>query len=195
MNPKCIIIKTTSKEFYIALTHKLKEFKNIRFSNLKINGFYTVIIKCHNYYDENNQAYENALYGSYTFLYSIISIILSELLLTHFENSISKRIVVSQKFKHNNINTKKLSTISSLLLDNDSPFEFSKILYSKRRKIILNTTLENFRKHNFIFIDHFLDFSSKEYINELNDIIDVSMQILENKSLYNYMMNYIFQNH
>ena len=96
--------------------------------------------------------------------------------------------------KINNTNLHKLSNISSLLLDEHSPFEFSKILYKKRKQLLLHTLLGNFRKRNFIFTDYFIDFSAKEYLEELNRIIYVSKEILENKQLYDYMMNFVFKN-
>lgn len=192
MNPKCIIIKTQSKDFFNAILYKLKEFNNIRFFHFKLNGFYTLTIKCHTYYNKMNIMDKTKLYGSYIFLYSIISIILSELLMIYYEPSVSKRIIVSKK--NNQINLHKLSTISSLLLDENSPFEFSKPLFKKRKNFILISVLKNFRIRNYIFIDYFLDFCAKEYIKELEEIIDTSIEILNNKILYDYMMNYIFQN-
>ena len=192
MNPKSIIIKTQSKDFHNALIYKLKEFKNIRFTSIKLNGFYIVIIKCHTYYNRESTLDETKLYGSYIFLYSIVSIILSELLICYHENSISKRIINKTQFT--SVKIHKLSSISSLLLDEHSPFDFSEILYKKRKNILLNTLLHSFRKRNFIFTDYFIDFFAKEYLQELKRIIDVSIEILENKQLYDYMMNFVFKN-
>ena len=190
MNPRCIIIKSQTKELYYILIYKLKEFKNIRFFYRKINGFYTIVIKCYNYYYPNNQLSESKLYGSYIFLYSIISIILSELFITYHENIISKRIIYTKKLK--NIDYKKLSSISALLLDENSPLEFSKILYRKRKNHILNTLFQNFIKRNFVFIDNFIDLFAKDYLYELKSTIDAAIEILHNKSLYSYIMSFIF---
>ena len=54
MNPKCIILKTQSINVFNAFLYKLNEIKNIRFFNFKINGWYTVVIKCHNYYNRQD---------------------------------------------------------------------------------------------------------------------------------------------
>ena len=112
MNPKCITIKTQSKDFYNALIYKLNEIKNIRFASIKLNGFYSVIIKCHTYYNRVSRLNETKLYGSYIFLYSIVSIILSELLICYYENSISKRIINQTQFT--NVKIHKLSNIPQL---------------------------------------------------------------------------------
>ena len=119
MSPKCIIIKSQTEELYYILIYKLKDLKNVRFFYKKINGFYTIIIKCHNYYNKDSLLDENKLYGSYIFLYSVVSIILSELLITYYEHIVSKRIIYYKKNK--NLDYDKLSTISSLLLDENSP--------------------------------------------------------------------------
>ncbi|MBO5141947.1 MAG: hypothetical protein J6C46_02930 [Clostridia bacterium] len=192
MNPKCIIIKSQSKDFANALIYKLNEVENLRFFSFKLNGFFTIVIKCQNYYNSKIKLKEKTLYGSYIFVYSVLSIILSDLFISHYEHSISKRIILS-RYKAK-INSNKFSNISALLLDENSPFEFSKILFLKRKKYILDSLLHNFRKCNYIFSDYFIDFSSKKYIEELNKIIDVSTEILNNKHLYDYIMNFIFKN-
>lgn len=192
MSPKCIIIKTQSQNIYNALAYKLSELENIRFWNFKINGFYTITIKCFNYYKTNKALEDSTLYGNYIFLYSIVSIILTELFLTYYEDLISRRIIITKNYK--NINFSKLSNISSLLLDEHSPFEFSKILYRKRKCFLLNNILKNFRKRNYIYTDYFIDFYAKDYLFELNEIIDASIEIFGNKPLYDYMMNFIFAN-
>lgn len=192
MSPKCIVIKSQTEDFYYALIYKLKDFKNIRFFYRKTNGFYTIVIKCHNYYCQDSLLDESKFYGSYIFLYSIVSIILSELLIIYHEDIISKRIIFNKKRR--NFNYKKLSSISALLLDEHSPLEFSKTLYRKRKKHLINTLLQNFRKRNFIFTDNFIDFCAKDYLKELESTIDASIEILQNKPLYDYMMSFVFTN-
>jgi len=190
MNPKCIIIKTQSRNVFEAFAYKLDELHNIRFWKFKYNGFYTITIKCFNYYEKNKISDTSNLYGSYIFLYSIVSIILSELFLTYYEDLVSRRIIVAKKTK--NINFSKLSSISSLLLDEHSPFEFSKILYRRRKCFLLDNILKNFRKRNYIYIDYFIDFFAKDYIFELKKVIEASIEIIDNKPLYDYMMSFIF---
>lgn len=192
MSPKCIIIKSQTEELYYILIYKLKDFKNIRFFYKKINGFYTIVIKCHNYYNQNSLLDESKLYGSYIFLYSIISIILSELLMTYYEHIVSKRIIYHKKTI--DIDYNKLSTISALLLDENSPLELSKILYIKRKNYLVNTLLQNFRKRNYVFTDNFIDFFAKDYLYELESTIQASIEILQNKLLYDHIMSLIFTN-
>lgn len=190
MNPKCIIIKTQSKELFDALIYKIEEATNIRFWKFKINGFYTITIKCINYYKKTFSIDKNKLYGNYIFLYSLVSIILSELFISEYEPLISRRIILSKK--HNTSNLYKLCNISALLLDENSPFEFSKTLYRKRKCFLLDSILKNFRKRNYIYTDNFIDFFAKKYLCELEKVIAASFEILNNKPLYEYMMKFVF---
>lgn len=191
MNPRYILIKSQNFDLINALLFQLKEMNQIRFFHFKINGFYTITIQCHNYYDSESILDKNKLYGSYIFLYSILSIILSDLLITYYEHNLINHMLHNRKLNNDSLN--KVSNISSLLLDENSPFEFSKLLYKKRKKYLLDALLINFRKRNFIFVDYFLDFNTPEYQIEISKIVDASLEILDNKLLYNYMMNFIFQ--
>lgn len=190
MNPRAILIKSQNKEFIHTLLFKLKEMKQIRFFHFKCNGFYTITIQCYNYYDRELIFHENQLYGNYIFLYSILSILLSDLLLLHYEHRITHRMLHLKDFTPKELS--KLSSISALLLDEESPFEFSKVLYTKRKQIVLTTLLHHFRKHNYIFVDHFLDFNAGDYKTELSKIIEASLEILKDNALYHYMMRFIF---
>lgn len=206
MSSKCIIIKSQSKDFFNALIYKIKEIKNIRFFTFHINGFYTLVIKCHNYYNSNSVLDDSKLYGSYIFLYSLVSIILSELFLSYYEHIVSTRIISAKckiNKKHRDLRSftdskseldfNKLSSISSLLLDENSPLEFSNVLYKKRKSLLLDSILKNFRNKNYIYADYFIDFNSPNYIKELDKIINTSIEILGNKPLYNYVMQFIFK--
>lgn len=191
MNPRYILIKSQNLELINALLFQIKEIKHIRFFYFKANGFYTITIKCYNYYNSKNIFNENKLYGNYVFLYSVLSIMLADLFIINKEHEVAHHLL-----QNKNLSTKKLSKISnilSLLLDENSPLEFSEILYKRRKNYLLDALFRNFRKRNFIFIDYFLDFNSHSYKNEISKIVEASLEILENKTLYDYMLNFIFQ--
>ena len=158
MNPRYILIKSQNSDFIYALLFQIKEIKQIRFFHFKLNGFYTITIQCYNYYNSENTFDENKLYGSYIFLYSVISIILSDLLIAHHEHEIARRMLRTKKLTSKELS--KVSNISALLLDENSTFEFSEILYKRRKNYLLDALFKNFRNHNFIFVDYFLDFNA-----------------------------------
>lgn len=192
MNPRYILIKSQNSEFMNAFLYQLREFHQIRFFYFKINGFHTVTIQCYNYYSDKNTLDENKLYGSYIFLYSVVAILLADLLLIHYEHILTHRMLSASKIKKKQLS--KLSSISALLLDENSPFEFSTFLYKHRKRVLLDAILKNFRKRNFIFVDYFLDFNAPDYRKKVLEIVEASIAISENKSLYQYVMNFIFPN-
>ena len=82
MNSKFIIIKINSENFYNLLVSKLTEYNHIHFISKKINGLYTIAVKCNNFYNKFLDYYTNDnIYTSYIYLYTNISIILSELII------------------------------------------------------------------------------------------------------------------
>lgn len=191
MKPRYILIKTQNSNLIKTLIFQIQEIKHIRFFHFKTNGFYTLTIKCHNYYNPEEIFTDNQLYGSYIFLYSLISMLLSDLLIFYYEHDLTNHLL---KPKHLNIkDLSKISNISALLLDQNSPLELSEVLYKRRKNYLLDDLFQNFRKRNFIFLDYFLDFNAPKYKEEISKIIEASVEILENKTLYHYMMNFIFQ--
>lgn len=191
MQPRYILIKSQNLSLIQTLIFQIKEIKHIRFFHFKLNGFYTLTIKCHNYYNSQKTYDDNQLYGSYVFLYSLLSIMLSDLLIIHYEHNLANRLLKPKKLNISQLT--KISNISALLLDENSPLELSEILYKRRKNNLLDALFQNFRKRNFIFLDYFLDFNAPKYREQVLKIIDASIEILENKTLYNYVMNFIFQ--
>ena len=116
---------------------------------------------------------------------------LSGLLIIHYEHNLANRLLKPKKLNISQLT--KISNISALLLDENSPLELSEILYKRRKNNLLDALFQNFRKRNFIFLDYFLDFNAPKYREQVLKIIDASIEILENKTLYNYVMNFIFQ--
>lgn len=191
MKSRYILIKSQNFNLIQMLIFQIQEIKHIRYFDFKANGFYTLTIKCHNYYNSEQIFTDNQLYGNYIFLYSLISMILSDLLIFYYEHDLTNHLL-----RPRNLDTKelsKISNISALLLDENSPLELSEILYQRRKNLLLDDLFKNFRKRNFIFLDYFLDFNAPKYKEEITKILDASIEILENKTLYNYMMNFIFQ--
>ena len=95
MQPKKIIIKTLSSNLNNEFCNTLLNYPKINFFNKKINGEYVTIVKCYNYYDSISifNSYTcnpniKSIYANYIYLYTNISLILSELIINFFEKSI-----------------------------------------------------------------------------------------------------------
>lgn len=173
MNPKIIIIKIHSKAFYKLLVSELTNYKRLKFYHKKINGIYTVVIKCQAYYENIfSKKFESNIYLSYIYLYTSVSLILSELIIKFFEQKITYQIL-SSKYKYlpmHDIN--RISNVVHVVLDSNFPSIESKKLYLYRKDLILNKLLLNFRNRNYIHADYFAYFKLKDYHNHLENIIE-----------------------
>lgn len=173
MRPKYIIIKIHSRTFYKLLVRELTNYPRIKFFNRKINGIYTVIIKCQNYYEKllNISNYEN-IYSSYIYLYTSISLILSELIIRYYEQKITYQILYSKYGYLHPYELEKIMNITYAVLDSNFPSIESKKLYLYRKDLILNKLLLNFRNRNYIHPDYFAYFKLKDYHEHLENIIE-----------------------
>lgn len=173
MNSKFIIIKITSKKFYILLIRKLTEYKHIHFISKKINGIYTIAIKCENFYNGilNSNISDN-IYKSYIYLYTNISIILSELIIEFYELKITHQILASQYRYLSSYKKYKIRNILQAVLDVNFPSSESRKLYLYRKDLILNKLLLNFRNCNYIYPEHFAFFKLPNYHEHLENIVE-----------------------
>lgn len=172
MNSKFIIIKIHSKKFYNMLIRKLTEYNHVHFFSKKINDVYTVAIKCESFYENilNVNLNEN-IYKSYIYLYTNISIILSELIIDFYELKITHQILYSQYRYLSNYKKYKIRNVLQAVLDVNYPSIEAKRLYLYRKDLILNKLLLNFRKCNYIYLEHFVFFMLPNYHEHLENIV------------------------
>lgn len=173
MNPKFIIIKIKSKKLYNQIYEKLKEYERIHFFKKKINGIYTIIIKCENFYNsilETNCS--DNIYQTYIYLYTNISIILSKIIIDFYELKLTNQILYSQHKDISSYSFNRLKNILRFVLDSNFPSSESKKLYLYRKDLILSKLLLNFRNHNYIYLEHFVYFKLRNYYEHLENIVE-----------------------
>ncbi|MBQ8299214.1 MAG: hypothetical protein IJX99_05035 [Clostridia bacterium] len=173
MSPKFIIIKIQSRNFYRLLIRKLTEYQRIHFFAKKINGIYTIVIKCESFYNKvlKKQKYNN-IYQSYIYLYTNLSIILSELIIDFYELRITHQILSSQHKDLSPYSMSRLKNILQIVLDSNFPSSESKKLYLYRKDLILTKLLMNFRNCNYIYPEHFVYFKLDNYLEHLENIVE-----------------------
>lgn len=173
MNSKFIIIKIHSLNFYTLLIRKLTEYPHIHFISKKVNGMYTIAIKCENFYNSilNSNVNDN-IYTSYIYLYTNVSLILSELIIEFYELRITHQILASQYSYLSNYRKYKIRNILQAVLDVNFPSSESKKLYLYRKDLILNKLLLNFRNCNYIYPEHFAFFKLPNYYEHLENIVE-----------------------
>ncbi|MBQ9280191.1 MAG: hypothetical protein IJ215_04030 [Clostridia bacterium] len=181
MPPKFIIIKMHSKIFFRLLVRELTNYHQIHFLAKKINGVYTVMIKCQKYYDCLNMlsafpsssiSKSSNIYLSYIYLYTCISMILSELMIRFYEGKITRQILTSKYSYLSAYELFRFSNLTHAVLDSNFPSIDAKKLYLYRKELILNRLLLNFRNRNYMDVDYFAYFKLSDYHNHLEDIIE-----------------------
>lgn len=171
MGAKSIIIKSISNNIYEQLVNELLTYPNIRFFNKRINGENTIVIKCFNYYNKSKKENEKNFYGNYIYLYTCLSLIISDLIILNQESILIKRILNYNYFYYDKSKLKKISNIINLILSPNSPLENSHELLLYRKQIVLSELLKNFHKRNYIQIDSFINFSLTKYTEFIEEII------------------------
>ena len=191
MNPKKIIIKTLYPKLNNEFCKILKNFPKIKFFNKKINGEYITIIKCSNYYNSLNL---DNIYGSYIYLYTNISIILSELIIDFFERIFIMRLLKDYYFYFSKSEIQKIKNISFMILDPNFPSDSSRKLYLYKKDLILNKLLLNFRKQNHLLIEGFVNFSLDNYYLFLDDVVEKAAHIYFSNTDHIDLINFILNN-
>ena len=163
MQPKSIIIKSNTINLIKQLVNELSAYPSIRFFCKKINGEKTIIIKCFNYYDASKKENSKNFYGNYVYLYTCISLILTDLIILNYENIFINRILHFNYFYYDKSKLKKIFNIINLILNPNSPLENSQELLLYRKQIILAELLKNFHRKNYIQIDGFINFSLTKF--------------------------------
>lgn len=194
MKPKLIIIKSNTTNFIKELVNELSSYPNIRFFHKRINGEQTVVIKCFNYYEKTKEENVHYFYGNYVYLYTCLSLILTDLILLNYENIFVNRILRYNYFYYGKAKLQKISNITNLILNPNSPLENGQELLLYRKQMILASLLKNFHHTNYIHIDSFINFSLLPYYEFLEEIIFNTVQI----SISNYIsierLNFVIKN-
>lgn len=177
MCPKQIIIQSLSNDFLNILNEELLHLPSIRYNYWKANGLYTISIKCANYYQHFNKSSSDSFYGSYIYLYTSISLLISSLVITFFEKTLIKRFLNLYYFYFSDDDQIQIKNIASSILDPNFPIEINQTLYLFRKEAILNSLLKNFRKRNYINIDSFVNFSLESYMSEIESAVDKAVEL------------------
>lgn len=199
MQSKKIIIKTLNKSLNSEFCKILSNYPKIKFFNKKINGEFVTTIKCHNYYNDLNpfkvkSEISQNIYGNYIYLYTNISLILSELIIDFFEKLLVSRLIDTYYFYFSNSEITKIKNISNIILDPNFPSDNSKKLYLYKKELILNRLLLNFRSKNHVTIEAFANFSLDNYYLFLEDVIEKATHIYFSNTNHFDLINFILNN-
>lgn len=201
LQAKKIIIKTLNKHLNSAFLNTLANYPKIIFFDKKINGEFITTIKCHNYYnnlpvfsDFRENVFKENIYGNYIYLYTNVSLILSELIIDFFEKPIISHLINNYYFYFSNNEITKIKNISNIILDPNFPSDNSRKLYLYKKELILTKLLLNFRKQNYLTIEAFANFSLENYYSFLDNVIEKASHIYFSNTNHDDLINFILNN-
>ena len=119
---------------------------------------------------------------------------LSDLILNYYEEILIQRILKLNYFYFTKQEQSQITNIVSAFLDPNFPLKSNKDLYLYRKEILLNLLLKNFRKHNYIHIESFVNFMMPSYFLELEYVVDSAVEIFLSDIGYLDLIQFILQN-
>lgn len=201
MQAKKIIIKTLNKTLNDELCNRLLVYPKINFFSKKINGEFVIVIKCFNYYDKLSlfsnfeiRSISKEIYSNYIYLYTNVSLILSDFIIDFFEKNIVSRLIDTYYFYFSNSEIAKIKNISNLILDSNFPSDNARKLNLYKKDLILNRLLLHFRNQNYISIEGFANFLLDNYYFFLDDVIEKAAHIYFSNANHVDLINFILNN-
>jgi putative sporulation protein YtxC len=125
-------------------------------------------VECH--LDDDSQS-EKKL-KQYELLKYHISNVLADYVIQQYEEKLLVRIINSNYGYFNISEKKEILRIALKIIKNDDKIFFNTLFQIRRRNMIVNKLMEYFEGASSIILDGFVNFRLKEYIRELEDVID-----------------------
>lgn len=110
--------------------------------------------------------------NQYDLLKYHVSNALADYVIQQYEEKLLARIINSNYGYFNAAEKKEILRISLKIIRNDDKVFFNTLFQIRRRNLIVKKLMEYFEGSSSIILDGFVNFRLKEYIKELEDIID-----------------------
>jgi len=146
---------------------QLKE-KSINYSIKEIDFEGATSVECH----IEDEAQFSKKSNQYELLKYHVSNALAEHVIQQYEEKLLIRIINSNYGYFNSSEKKEILRISLKTIRNDDKVFFNTLFQIRRRNMIVKKLMEYFEASNSIILDGFVNFRLKDYLKELEDIID-----------------------
>lgn len=156
------VIQQIDKELQI-----LKE-ESINYSIKEVDFEGETSVECH---IEDETSFSNKS-NQYELLKYHVSNALADHVIQQYEEKLLIRIINSNYGYFNSSDKKEILRISLKIIKNDDKVFFNTLFQIRRRNMIVKKLMEYFESSSSIILDGFVNFRLKEYIKELEDIID-----------------------
>ena len=167
----CIGVNGSADKVMQHITNELQQLKNkkINYSINEINSEDSTSIICT---VNDGRIYREKSIESYNVLKRYISNALADYIIRQYEERLLVRTINSNYCYFNSMEKKEILGKALNIIRNEDKTFFNSLFQIRRRNVIIRRLLDYFDNSNSIILDGFVNFRLKEYIKDLEEIVD-----------------------
>lgn len=167
----CIGVNGSGDAVMQHITNELRQLKNkkINYSINEINAEGSTSIICS---INDGKFYREKSIESYKVLKTYISTALADYIIRQYEEKLISRIISSNYCYFNSSEKKEILNRSLTIIKNEDKNLFNNLFQIRRKNVIIRRLLDYFENSNNIILDGFVNFRLKEYMRDLEDVVD-----------------------
>ena len=167
----CIGVNGSADTVMQHITSELRQLKNkkINYSINEINSEGSTSIICT---VNDGRFYREKSIESYKVLKRYISNALADYIIRQYEEKLLIRIINGNYCYFNSMEKKEILGKALNIIRNDDKTFFNSLFQIRRRNVIIRRLMDYFDNSNSIILDGFVNFRLKEYIKDLEEIVD-----------------------
>jgi putative sporulation protein YtxC len=167
----CIGVNGSADAVMQHITNELQQLKNkkINYSINEVNSEGSTSIICT---VNDGRFYREKSIESYRVLKTYISNALADYIIRQYEERLLTRIIHSNYCYFNSVEKKEILSKALNIIRNEDKNFFNSLFQIRRRNVIIRRLMDYFDNSNNIILDGFVNFRLKEYIKDLEDIVD-----------------------
>lgn len=167
----CIGVNGSADTIMQHITNELQQLKNkkINYSINEINSEGSTSIICA---VNDGRFYREKSIESYNVLKTYISNALADYIIRQYEERLLTRIINSNYCYFNSVEKKEILSKALNIIRNEDKTYFNSLFQTRRRNVIIRRLMDYFDNYNNIILDGFVNFRLKEYIKDLEEVVD-----------------------
>ena len=164
-------VKEYADDVVKQLSEELQQLKSkkINYSIDEINSEGSTSIICR---IDENETIDKKNVQTYNVLRTVVSNALSDYIISQYEEKLLLRIINSNYGYFNSIEKKEILNQALRIIRNDEKIFLNNLLKLRRRNVIVRKLMDYFEGSNNIILDGFVNFRLKDYIKDLEEIVD-----------------------
>ncbi len=167
----CIGVNGSADMVIQHITNELQQLKNkkINYSINEINSEGSTSIICA---VNDGRFYREKSIESYKVLKTYISNALADYIIRQYEERLLARIINGSYCYFNSLEKREILCKARRIIQNEDKTIFNSLFQIRRKNVIIRRLMDYFDNSNSIILDGFVNFRLKDYIKDLEEIVD-----------------------